>query len=72
VRFSTEQREKAGLYDYHQALAERIRTVLDREVVAEINRIMTMGEGAERDAAVAALKLKHEHFLNRPVESFLQ
>ncbi|GFE57351.1 B12-binding domain-containing radical SAM protein [Geobacter sp. AOG1] len=72
VRFSTEQREKSGLYDYKQALAERIRTVLDREVVAEINRIMTMGEGAEREAAVAALKLKHEHFLNRPVESFLQ
>ena len=72
VGFSIEQRTKLGLYDHYQALAERIRTALDREVVKEVDQIMGIDSGTERDAALAALKYRHESFLNRPIESFLR
>jgi B12-binding domain/radical SAM domain protein len=72
VGFSTEQRLKSGVYDQYQALAERIRTVLDREVVKEVDQIMTIENRTERDAALVALKNRHESFLNRPIDSFLR
>ena len=72
VEFSIQQRTKSGLYDNYQALAERIKTVLDREIVKEIDQIMTIEDPAARDAAVLYLKGRHESFLNRPLDSFRQ
>jgi B12-binding domain/radical SAM domain protein len=71
VRFSIDQRAKSGLYDQYQAMAEGIKAVLDREIVTEVNRIMTMEDRGEREAAIRALKRKHEAFLNRPLDSFI-
>jgi radical SAM superfamily enzyme YgiQ (UPF0313 family) len=72
IRFSVEQRYKAGVYDDSVAIAEGVKTALDREVVAEVNRIMAIGNGEEREAALQALKRRHESFLNRPLDSFGQ
>ncbi len=71
IRFSIEQRYKSGVFDDSLAIAESARLALDREVVAEVNRIMALGE-EERGGALMDLKKKHDYFLNRPMESFVR
>jgi len=72
VRFSIEQRYKSGVYDDSLAIAESVRMTLDREIVAEVNRIMAINDKADREEALRSLKNRHEAFLNRPIESFVR
>jgi hypothetical protein len=70
MRFSIDQRYKSGLYDDSLAIAESVKTAVDREIVAEVDKIMTLENEGEREAALMSLKHRHESFLNRPVASF--
>jgi len=72
VRFSIEQRYQSGIYDDNTAIAESARLALDREVVGEIERIMTLAGDQEREKALKDLLAKYHHFLNRPIETFLK
>lgn len=72
MQFAVEQRYGTGFYDDATAIAESARTALDREVVREVNQIMTVADLQQRATMLAALKKKLDTFLNKPIESFVK
>ena len=71
VDFSTDQREKWGLYSRYQAVAERLKTAADRHIVKEVETILAGGDELQRESALKDLKRKHEAFLNSPIDRYL-
>jgi B12-binding domain/radical SAM domain protein len=72
VEFSIDQREKSGMYDEYQASSERLRTATERVIVREIDQIMTLKKKSERDAALAALKTRHDSFLQTSLQELVE
>jgi len=63
LEFSIDQREISGLYDEHQAAAERLKIAAERVIVEEVDRIMTIRKKTEREAALITLKTHCDAFL---------
>jgi B12-binding domain/radical SAM domain protein len=68
VAFSIDQREESGIYDEHQAASERLTNTLERVLIKEIDQITKIKNKKERESALAALKIKHDLFLQTNVK----